>query len=199
MSFEGIIIKLHPSGEADLVLRIVRAEGDKLAVLAKSARRSKRRFGSSFDLFDRGRFELNRGRGALPLVHSFIPGPAWRAVRTDLDRFVAASVLCESVDALLPEGVVPESDASYTTLVDGLQAIEEARDTKEALRALYLAAAHLLSLAGFLDEELAGSPSAHHLRRILDGIERASERPLSSRASLELTLEHLKSKEVTST
>jgi DNA repair protein RecO (recombination protein O) len=197
MSFEGIIIKMHPSGEADLVLRVLRAQGDKVALLAKSARRSKRRFGSSFDLFDRGNFETGHGRGSLPLVQSFIPGRAWRTVRTDLDRFVAASVLCETIDALVPEGVEPENDAVYTTTIDGLQAIEEARDTKEALRALYLAVTHLLALSGFLDQELAGAPSAHQLRRLLDEVERVTERELASRHSLNLTIEHLKSKDGT--
>jgi len=197
MNFEGLIIRMYPSGEADLVLRVLRAQGDKVALLAKSARRSKRRFGSSFDLFDRGSFETNRGRGSLLLVQSFIPGRAWRAVRTDLDRFVAASVLCESIDALVPEGIVPENDAMYTTAIDGLQAIEEAHDTKEALRALYLAVAHLLTLAGFLDPELAGAPSAHHLRRLLDEVERVTERELTSRDSLDLAIEHLKLKDPT--
>jgi len=186
---------MHPSGEADLVLRVVRAEGDKVSLLAKNARRSKKRFGSSFDLFDRGRFEVNRGRGALSLVQSFIPGPAWRTVRNDLDRYIAASVLCEVADHLLPEGVEPEGPASHQTVQDTLQAIEDGRDTKEALRALYLGVANLLSIAGFLDQTLTQTPSAHYLRHLLDNVEGVTERKLRSRESLEQTLHTLRARE----
>jgi DNA repair protein RecO (recombination protein O) len=193
VSFEGIIIKMHPSGEADLVLRVLRAEGDKLSLLAKNARRSKRRFGSSFDLFDRGRFETGRGRGTLLLVQSFIPGVAWRTMRADLDRYISASVLCETADYLVPEGVEPDSSASYTTVIDGLQAIEEAADSREALRAVYLAVANLLSIAGFLDQTLAQTPSANFLRRLLDNVEEITERKLQSRESLEQIIKGLKS------
>lgn len=178
-----------------MVLRVVRAEGDKVSLLAKNARRSKRRFGSSFDLFDRGRFEAGKGRGALLLVQSFIPGPAWRSMRNDIERYIAAAVLCEAADHLLPEGVEPEGPASYITVVDGLQAIEDAATTKEALRALYLAVANLLSIAGFLDQTLTQTPSAQFLRRLLDNVEQVTERKLQSRESLEQILNGLKSRE----
>lgn len=186
---------MHPSGEADLVLRVVRAEGDKVSLLAKNARRSKKRFGSGFDLFDRGRFEVSRGRGSLLLVQSFIPGPAWRTVRNDLDRYIAATVLCETADFLLPEGVEPEGTASHQTVQDTLQAIEDAPETKEALRALYLGVANLLSIAGFLDQTLAQTPSAKHLRHLLDNVETVTERKLLSRGSLEQTLNALRTRE----
>lgn len=186
---------MHPSGEADLVLRVIRAEGDKVSLLAKNARRSKKRFGSSFDLFDRGRFEASQGRGSLLLVQSFIPGAAWRTVRTDLDRYIAATVLCEAADHLVPEGVEPEGPASHQTVQDTLQAIEDAGGTKEALRALYLGVANLLSIAGFLDQTLAQTPSANYLRQLLDNVESVTERKLRSRLSLEQTLHALKSQE----
>jgi DNA repair protein RecO (recombination protein O) len=193
--YEGIIIRLYPSADADLVLRIITRETGKLSLLAKFARKSKKRYGTTFDLLDRGTFHARMGKGSLALVESFIPAPAFRFLRQDLDKITAASVLCDCADLLALEGA-DESGELFATLTLALEAMENAANVRETLRALYFAIAHLLNIAGFGSPLSVGTPSVKKLRKLLDFVEHCAERKLESKALLEVTLTAVKQEPV---
>lgn len=188
---EGIIIRAFPSGESDLVLRVVSRGEGKVSVLAKHARKSKKRFGSRLDLFDRGLFEIRVGRGSLPVVEKFSPGPGLKNLREDLARITIASALCESFDALLLEGA-GDGDDLFSLLGSGLERLNDSQTLKESLRACYETLSNLLALSGFLDSTLAEAPSAHALIRLMAHIEECAEKELQSKASLLALLDDLR-------
>ncbi|MBN8548432.1 MAG: DNA repair protein RecO [Deltaproteobacteria bacterium] len=190
-TLEGIIIRAHPSGESDLVLRIICRDEGKISAMAKHARTSKRRYGSRLDLFDRGSFELKKGRGSLLLVDKFSPAPAFRNLRDDLARLTIASVICESFDYLLLEGA-GDGDDVFSLLNSGLEALDQTRTLKESLRACHTVLGNLLTLAGFLDPAQQPEPSAKNLFRLLQHLETCSEKELQSKASLIQLVESLR-------
>lgn len=190
-SFEGIIIRAFPSGESDLVLRVIGRHEGKVSLLAKHARTSKRRYGSRLDLFDRGVFEVKKGRGSLTLVDKFSPSPAFKNLRDDLARLTIASVLCESFDYLLLEGA-GDGDEVYELFNSGLEALDQTRTLKESLRACHTILGNLLSLAGFLDQSQQPEPSAKNLFRLLSHLETCAEKELQSKATLIELVESLR-------
>ena len=177
-------MRTWPYREADLVLKVMTPRHGRLSLLARSGRRSQRRFGSPLDLFDHGEFEIKAGRGSLNLVHTFTPISSFRALREDLDRMVAASTLCEAADLLSHDEVTEGAPESFEVLRTGLTAIAESSDRREALRALYLGVASLLAIAGYLDPALRKMPTARHLNELLDHLERCTDRQVQSRAAL---------------
>src|ERR1700694_200561 len=63
-TYQAAAIVLHrlDYGDADRILTLLTREHGKLAAIAKGARRSKTRVGSSLDLFGRSRMMLAKGR-----------------------------------------------------------------------------------------------------------------------------------------
>ncbi|MDC0358322.1 DNA repair protein RecO [Oligoflexia bacterium] len=184
MELEGIVIRTTPSREADLVVQLMTKDAGKVALLAKYARKSKRRFSGSFDLFDHGIFAVTQGKGSLALVQSFTQRNCFKALRENLGKMTAATVVCECFDHLIKESVTEGSTALFQTLQLGLQAIEESEDLKLCFRATFLAIGNLLNLCGYLDQDSIGKPSAKNLLKLLDHLERCSERELKSKSAL---------------
>jgi DNA repair protein RecO (recombination protein O) len=192
-SIEGIIIRAYPSGESDLVLRLICKHEGKLSLIAKHARSSKRRYGSRLDLFDRGLFEVKKGRGSLPFVEKFSPTPAFKNLREDLARVTIASVLCESFDVLLLEDA-GDGDEIFSLLSSGLEALDQTHTLKESLRVCHTVLCRLLELAGFLDHAQEPEPSANNLLRLLSHLEKCAEKELLSKAPLVEVIESLRTK-----
>ncbi len=188
---EAIIIRAYPSGESDLVLRLVSKSQGKLSVLAKHARKSKRRFGSRLDVFDRGIFEIKTGRGSLPVLENFSAIPAFRRLRDDLSRLTIASVICESFDLLLLEGA-EDSDHTYDLLSSSLEALDTSQTLQESLRLCHGVLGELLSRSGFLDLSTQPQPSAKSLFQLLQHLEHCSEREVQSKQSLMTVVESLR-------
>ena len=97
---KGIIIRTLASSEADLVAAILDEKGEKHVVIAKQARKSRKRFSSALDLFDFGRFETTFGKGTLAILQSFIPESGFKKLRQSLSnrprRFVGRHRLAAS-------------------------------------------------------------------------------------------------------
>lgn len=192
---EGVILRTYPSREADLVLRILSRDQGKISVIAKGARKNQKKFGARFDLFDRGAFELLLGRGSLQVVAGFLPEPAWRRLREDLDKLAAASFLCEAFDLLTYEDERNEAAKVFELLLLGLEAIDNAASAREALRAAYLSSAQLLELSGYSGEHAGRAPGTRALRSVIDSIEDVAERKLETKSALLETISRLKSEE----
>lgn len=163
---EGVILAAHPSGDADLVLRVLLKSEGKVSLLAKHARRSKKQYSGNFDLFDKGTFEYRPMQGKLMPLGSFVPTGSYPGLRTDLDKLTCASVLCECFDLLLREESGDGSEV-FELFDLGVKAVEEAGDLKGMLKALYLTLAQLLRFTGFRHPPDDDVPSVRNLLSLL--------------------------------
>ena len=183
---DGIVIRTYPCGEADLVVRLMTKGRGKLALYAKSARKSQKRFGSGVDLFDSGSFKYSIREStpdSLGMIEEYIPAPRFRALRDSFEKLSVASLLCECCDLLTPEQGHAE-DEIFEALQLGLRAIEEAEDLKEALRGCYLAIYGMASSAGVVVLEEAPAPSRNSLLKLISTVSRYAERPVMTKSSV---------------
>src|SRR5688500_19262329 len=95
---DAIVLHAFDYAETSRILRLATREAGVLSVLARGARRSKRRFGSALDLFAEGTVEvLIRDQRDLQTLCAFDLSRARPALGTDLGRFAGASALAELV------------------------------------------------------------------------------------------------------
>ena len=187
----AIVIRTFASGDSDLALRLITAERGKMAAYASAARRT-RKHGHHYEILDHGTFTLAGPRsGTLFRVRDYTPLKAFRNIREDLTRFTAASVLCECADRLLTEQAA-DGVNYYEILKLALAAVDEAVDSRAALRATFVALAALLRSTGFfaIDHEIA--PSAKHLIDLIEKIEELNHKRLATRPALLQLLSDLK-------
>ena len=69
--FSGLLVRLQPLREADLIVSLLTESGTIVDALARGARRSKKRFRGALELFTVGDVRLTRGRGKLPTLSGF--------------------------------------------------------------------------------------------------------------------------------
>ena len=114
---DAIVLHAFDYQESSRILRIVTRDAGVRSVLARGARRSKRRFGPALDLYAQGTAELQVKPGRdLDTLGAFDVTKTRTALASDLARFTGASVVAELVlrfarDAADPElfGAVAES------------------------------------------------------------------------------------------
>jgi len=101
---EGVVVGVTDFGEAHRVVRLLSAARGRVAVMARGARRSKKRFAGLLDLGTRLRVQLGRGRGSLPVIAEAdrLGGP--RRARDGLERIALLAYGCELCGALAAEG-----------------------------------------------------------------------------------------------
>jgi DNA repair protein RecO (recombination protein O) len=90
-------------GEAHRIVRLLSAEQGRSSALARSAKRSKKRFAGMLEPGTQVRVQLGRGRGDLPVIQDIdrVAGP--RRARNDLDRIALLAYGCELCASLAPE------------------------------------------------------------------------------------------------
>jgi DNA repair protein RecO (recombination protein O) len=137
---DAVVLHTFDYLESSRILRLATREVGVQSVLAKGARRSKRRFGSAVDLFAEGVAQLYMKPGRdLHTLSSFEVTRSRAALGTDLERFAAASALAE----LALRFVQPEAQAVlYERLTHALDAV--AASPPEAARGAALAGAWAL-------------------------------------------------------
>jgi DNA repair protein RecO (recombination protein O) len=95
---QAVVLHAFDYLETSRILRLATRESGVLSVIARGARRSVRRFGSAMDLFAEGTAEIEHRPGRdLHALRSFDVTHGRSALALDLDRFAAASMLCELV------------------------------------------------------------------------------------------------------
>lgn len=108
MSLSGLVLRASAYRDHDLVVDVLTPERGRVALIARGARKSRRRFGGALEVGTRIAFEMSdRGRGLPTLTESDIVG-ALDAVRTDLDRFHQLAYALEILRLVTTEG---EADA----------------------------------------------------------------------------------------
>ena len=94
----AIVLHAFDYSETSRILRLATRDAGVISVLARGARRSTKRFGSSLDLFAEGVAEvLIRDQRDLQTLCSFDPTRSRPSLAADLGRFAGASTLAELV------------------------------------------------------------------------------------------------------
>lgn len=99
---DAIVLRRLDYGEADRILTLLTREHGKLAAIAKGARRSKGRNGSTLDLFSRSRMMLAKGRNLDVIAQTERNGDV-RNISGNLQRTAYASLVAEVVDKVLED------------------------------------------------------------------------------------------------
>src|SRR6266699_3075802 len=99
---DAIVLHRLDYGDADRILTLLTREHGKLAAIAKGARRSKTRVGSSLDLFGRSRMMLAKGRN-LDVVAQVERRGDVRNISGDLRRTAYACLVSEIADKVLED------------------------------------------------------------------------------------------------
>jgi len=99
---DAIVLRRLDYGEADRILTLLTREYGKLAAIAKGARKSKTRMGSSLDLFGRSRMMLAKGAN-LDVVAQVERRGDVRNISGDLERTGYSCLVAEVVDKVLED------------------------------------------------------------------------------------------------
>jgi len=99
----GIVVGSVDVGESNKVVRLLTPDRGRVALMARGARSSSKRFAGVLDLGTTVDAELGRGRGRLAVLQSAdrVTGP--KRSRRDLDRLALLAYGCELCDALCAE------------------------------------------------------------------------------------------------
>ena len=137
---DAVVLHAFNYLESSRILRLATREAGVVSVLAKGARRSKKRFGSAVDLFAEGVAQLYVKTGReLHTLSSFEVSRSRAQLALDLERFAAANALAE----LALRFVQAEAHPSlYDRLVAALDAVAAA--TPDTAREAALAGAWAL-------------------------------------------------------
>ncbi|MDX9731877.1 MAG: DNA repair protein RecO [Bdellovibrionales bacterium] len=167
---KGIVLKASRYGEADLIVSLLTTEGARLQLFARSALKSKKRFGGGVlepTRYIQVSFEDRRSRlGGESDLHSLREAvllEAFEGIRNDYSRIETALALVQSVHRIVRQGDV-ESAEIFNLLGNSLRAIETSNDLAK-LRVHF--DIRLLASQGVLEIEgdsarLAGMPVGHH-------------------------------------
>jgi DNA repair protein RecO (recombination protein O) len=142
---DGLLLRSVDYGESDRVLTLLTRESGKLSVLAKGARRSKKRFAGALEPFSLLRVEIAASRGGLARLESATIAQAFPKLLRDLPRMTTAGAMLQLVRELTPDAVAdPES---FEDVVQLLAALDAAELSERALSVCFQL--QQLSRAGF--------------------------------------------------
>ncbi len=129
----GVVIRASALREADSIVTILSPELGRISAVARSVRKSKKRFMGGVDVFECAEFELNAPRGSsnlynLNAVHNRTP---WPRLRNSLRKFALASLAVETAEALSHEGD-PDASLLYAPLRRVLSALDSSENSQQA-------------------------------------------------------------------
>jgi len=102
---EAIVLRAVDFGESDLIAHLLLPEFGRLTVIAKHARKSRKRFPGSLDVFNLVRVRVSLKRpGTLGFLEQALLLDPFLALREEPSRYALASYLVELMDRMAPEG-----------------------------------------------------------------------------------------------
>lgn len=122
---QALVLDRTKLGEQDLILTLLSFGGEKIQAVAKGARKPGGRFAARTELFSELDALVSEGR-SLAVISEASLIDAHEAIRGDLSRVSAASVLCEIARLTCAEGY--EDTFLFPILSRALSAVEEASD-----------------------------------------------------------------------
>jgi DNA repair protein RecO (recombination protein O) len=134
---QAIVLRAVDFGESDRIAHLLTPVTSRLTVIAKGAKRSKRRFPGTLDLFNLLDVRVERRRAnAMGRLEQARLLDAFGPLRTRPARFALACYVAELVDRLAPEGAGGhDARELYAVVVGALRAVA-ARDPDARLRVL---------------------------------------------------------------
>ncbi len=142
---DAILVRSVDYGEADRILTLLTPTLGKVSVLARGARRSKRRFAGALEPFALLDVELSLGRSELGSLWGAQVKRAFPALLRDLARLSVAGAALELVRELLPERSPDATLFEHT--VHMLQALESGQ--AEPMGVFLAFCVRVLALSGF--------------------------------------------------
>ena len=134
---QALVLRVVDLGESDRIAHLLTPATSRLTVIAKGARRSRRRFPGTLDLLNLLAVRVDRRRpGSLARLEQARLVDAFPALRVRSSRFALACYLVELIDRLAPEGAGGrEARQLFDAALGSLRAIGE-REPDARLRVL---------------------------------------------------------------
>ncbi len=128
---EAVLLRAVEFGESDLIVHLLTADAGRFTAIAKSARKSLRRFPGTLDLFNRLAIEGRiRPRGGMGFLEKARLVDAHLGLRRDPARYALASFLVELLDRMSPESMERAEAAHLFALAgESLSLVERVRPT----------------------------------------------------------------------
>lgn len=158
---QGIVLRGFPFGEADRVVVLLSPNSGKIRAVAKGVRKTKSRFGGRLEPFTHVDLVLYEGRN-LGTITQVSVIEAFPALRSDLQRVLAAGTMVEVVDAVTQEE--ESSVRAFLLLQRGLRALDAGPRHPDLVASFLLKAAEVIGIAPAL-EHCAGCGRTDDLSR----------------------------------
>ena len=131
LNCEALLLRSVDFGESDRIVHLLTAGAGRLTAIAKGARRSKRRFPGTLDVFNhlaiKGR---SNPRASMVLLEQARLLNPFLGLRSDPSRYALASFLTEMLDRLSPEGITgSEAERLFSYATESLRLLESVRPT----------------------------------------------------------------------
>jgi DNA repair protein RecO (recombination protein O) len=105
---DALVLRAVDFGESDRIVHLLTPAAGRLPAIAKGARRSRRRFPGTLDLFNLLAVQVVRSRpGTLARLEGARLLRTYESIRTGAERFALGCYLLELLDRLAPEGGAP--------------------------------------------------------------------------------------------
>ncbi|MGE0085524.1 MAG: DNA repair protein RecO [Desulfococcaceae bacterium] len=134
-STTGILLRRIDYGDYDRIITFISADMGKLSVIAKSARKSSRRFGGTLEPFCLSRLVCRNGRGKLPLLEESSLQQSFSATRSDIRKLSYASYWAELLSSWLEENH-PQNEL-YRLFLFALENLEQDQMQTAVLHLLF--------------------------------------------------------------
>jgi DNA repair protein RecO (recombination protein O) len=128
---EALLLRSVDFGESDRIVHLLTADAGRLTAIAKAARRSRRRFPGTLDVFNHllvtGRA---KPRAAMAFLERATLIDPFLGIRSKSARYALASFLIEMLDRLSPEGIVgKEAERLFEYAVESVKLIASVEPT----------------------------------------------------------------------
>lgn len=142
---EAIVLRLLDYGESDRIVTFSTADFGKIRGIAKGARQSRKRFANALEPFCHSRMIFSRKNpDGLALIEGCDVLSHFPAIRSDLEKTLAASCLIELTDHFTPED--KRNESSFFLLLEFLRLLEGAAMGDALLRFFEI---RLLRISGY--------------------------------------------------
>ena len=158
----AVVLRSWKLGEADRIISMLTRDHGKVRGVAKGVRRTKSKFGARLEPLSHVAVQLYRGRGDLDTITQVSIITAFRNLRNDLDRVLAAGTMIEVVDAVVQED--EPSQRMFLLLQRGLTVLDHGPAHPDLVTSFLLKAAAIIGVAPSL-ESCAGCGVSGPLRR----------------------------------
>lgn len=145
---EGIVLKSHKYGEADLIVTFLTPDRGIISAFAKSPRKTKSRFGSSLEPLTHSKISLWGKEQSLPKLTQSDIINSFHKIRENYNDFVSVSKLTEILLSLTPAEIPNKKLFSFfLSILHFIKSSEQESHSKEALH--LISRIRLLAIIGY--------------------------------------------------